>query len=740
MPQMTGNSPLFSFDVEGDEYVLRVLSFRGVEKVSAPFQYSFELASEDENIALNSVLGKTAVLSLQNEDGNIERYVHGVVTHFQYFRQHGRFAIYRAEVVPRIALLDLRHNVRIFQAKTTPEIIQDVFKAAKIMSDQFTLKLNGNYEPREYCVQYRETDLSFVSRLMEEEGIFYLFEHSELEHVMILADHEAAIQHIESPDKIPFNPGGGLAADGDCVQDISYSEQVHTGRVVLHDFNFKKPTLDLQAKKENGGFRHLEAYDTPGHYAAPSVGEKFAQVRLEAAQAGAKVANAQSSCMRLVSGYRFTLSKHPREGLNQEYFITHLECEGSQPQALEELAGSSGTSFQNRVSCIPAAVPFRAPIVTYRPRVEGVQTAIVTGPAGEEIYVDEFGRVKVHFHWDRDNKGDEKSSCWIRVSQTMAGQAWGAVSIPRVGHEVIVDFVEGNPDRPIILGQVYHGTNRPPFALPGSGMVSGMKSNTTPKGGGSNEMSMNDTKGKESMTIHAQKDMSTTVEHDQSTTVKNDQSNTVNNKFTETIKSDATIKITEGKYNHDVVAGTADYHVQGALTEKYDATQTTTVKQDIKVSSTTGAISVSSDAKNVSITATTNVSITAITQIELTVGASSISMDSSGVIKIKGVALEINGMGDHVHVLVGLKPTHCLSDFMRVLKSESSEWVHKELHAHLFQWQEGYFAVSVSPSQLEKVRHYIRSQEEHHRQKSFEEEYVELLKLAGIEYDERYLW
>jgi len=427
MPQLTGNSPLFSFDVEGDEYVLRVLSFRGVEKVSAPFQYSFELASEDENIDLKSVLGKTAALSLQNEDGNTGRSVHGVIIHFQYARQHGRFSIYRAELVPRIAFLDLRRNVRIFQAKPAPEIIQDVLKAAGILSDQFTLKLNGSYEPREYCVQYRETDLSFISRLMEEEGIFYFFEHSELEHVMILADHEAAIKHIESPTEIPFNPGDGLVAEGDCVQDISYSEQVHTGRVVLHDFNFKKPTLDLQAKKENGAFLDLEVYDAPGHYVAPSVGGKLTKVRLEATQATAKVATAKSNCMRMVSGYRFTLSKHPRETLNQEYFITHLECEGRQPQALEELAGSSGTSFQNNLTCIPADVPYRTPIITYRPRIEGVQTVIVTGPTGEEIYVDEFGRVKVHFHWDRENKGDEKSSCWIRVSQTMAGQAWGSI-------------------------------------------------------------------------------------------------------------------------------------------------------------------------------------------------------------------------------------------------------------------------------------------------------------------------
>jgi len=421
--QLTGNSTLFSFKIEGDGYPLRVLEFKGVEKVSAPFQYFLELADEDESIPLNSMLGKTAVLTLQNENGNTERQVNGIITDFQYSRQHGRFSIYRAELAPRLALLDLRRDIRIFQAKSTTEIIQDVFKSAGILADQFNFKLRETYEPREYCVQYRETDLNFVTRLMEEEGIFYFFEHDDDEHVMILTDHEAALKKIESPDIIPFNPGGGLVNEGDTIQDISLSEHVQTGRVVLHDFNFRKPTLDLQSKKESGEFPDLEVYDAPGHYMAPNVGGKFAKVRLESTQATSKVASAKTDCMRMVSGYRFTLSKHPRGGLNQEFFITGLECEGKQPQALEELAGGTGTTFQNRVTCIPANTPYRAPCVACRPRVEGVQTAIVTGPPGEEIYVDEFGRVKVRFHWDRENEKNEKSSCWIRVSQTMAGQA-----------------------------------------------------------------------------------------------------------------------------------------------------------------------------------------------------------------------------------------------------------------------------------------------------------------------------
>ena len=326
-------------------------------------------------------------------------------------------------------------------------------------------------------------------------------------------------------------------------------------------------------------------------------------------------------------GSLFELVDYPRTDQNREYLIV------SASHQIESDAYSSGggSEAEEVYSCSFTALhskqPFRPARTTPKPMVQGPQTAIVVGPSGDEIYTDEYGRVKVQFHWDRYGKHDENSSCWVRVSHPTAGKNWGAVQIPRIGQEVIVDFLEGDPDRPIITGRVYNADQMPPFGLPGSGMVSGMKSNSTPGGGGYNEMSMNDTKGKEGITIHGQYDMNTTVE--------NDQTNTVNNKFTETIKSDATIKITEGNYSHDIVAGIADYHVQGALTEKYDATQETTVKENLTVKSTTGAIAVSADASHVKIDAAT--------KITLHTGASTIEMDVGGNIKIDGVNITING-------------------------------------------------------------------------------------------------
>jgi type VI secretion system secreted protein VgrG len=291
-----------------------------------------------------------------------------------------------------------------------------------------------------------------------------------------------------------------------------------------------------------------------------------------------------------------------------------------------ESTGSRGAWCEGSLTLLHSDEVFRPARLSPRPFVQGPQTAVVVGPAGEEIYTDKHGQVKLQFHWDRYGKSDENSSCWIRVSQPWAGKGWGGVSIPRIGQEVVVDYIEGDPDQPLVTGRVYNGDNMAPFGLPEAAVVSGLKSNTH-KGKGYNELSMNDTAGKEAITIHGQYDMNTTVQHDQT--------NTVNNKFTETIKSDAAITITEGKYTHDVKASTADYHVQGALTEKYDTTQATTVQGDITIKSTAGAITISADAQHIYIHAATN--------IQLHTGASSLWMASDGNIKLEGVNVTVKG-------------------------------------------------------------------------------------------------
>ena len=506
MAKLTGNIEHFIFSIPGVSQELKVVGFSGSEEISTPFQYSIELACEDADLDFSSCINKPALLTLISEHDDIERHVHGIVMRMRHVRQTKRFAIFSVELVPQLALLTLRRNSRIYQNTAVPDIIKSILKDAKIGDDQYKLMFKVTYNPREYCVQYRETDLEFISRLMEEEGIYYYFEHSEEAHLLVITDNDYSSKPINTPSTLAFYSGTGTVAPEDTVPVFVCSEQVQSGAVTLRDFNFKKPALGLQSQHQAKQFADLEVYDYPGGYEMPDSGDKYAQIRLEALQAAAHEAEGESNCLRLLPGFLMTLEEHPRKKANQEYLLTQMTCEGRQPQVLQELASDEGTSYNNKFICIPSLVPYRTAHATVKPRIEGVQTAIVVGPAGEEIYVDEFSRVKVQFHWDREGKNNEKSSCWIRVSQTMAGSGWGAMFIPRIGQEVIVEFLEGDPHRPLITGCVYHGTNKPPYALPEHKTRSTIKSNSTKGGDGSNELRFEDKKGSEEVYVHAEKD------------------------------------------------------------------------------------------------------------------------------------------------------------------------------------------------------------------------------------------
>ena len=551
MAKLTGNLEHFTFNIPGVSQELKVVGFTGSEKISAPFRYSIELACEEAELDFDSCIGKPALLTLIGDHDNIERYVHGIVLDMRHVRQTQQFAIYNIELVAQLDLLTLRRNSRIYQNTTVPDIIQSVFKDAKISADQFKLSLNATYEAREYCVQYRETDLQFVARLMEEEGIYYYFEHSKDAHLLIMADNANVPKAIGDPSTVAFHTGSGTVDAEDAVREFSCSEQVQSGMVTLRDFNFKKPALGLQSQKHAHQFTNLEVYDYPGGYDVPGGGNKYAQIRLEALQAMTHQGQGESNCLRLLPGFRMTLGEHPRKKMNQEYLLTEMTCTARQPQVLQDVASSEGTSYNNNFSCIPSSVPYRVPQDAKKPRIDGVQTAIVTGPAGEEIYVDEHGRVKVQFHWDREGKNDEKSSCWIRVSQLWAGAGWGAMFIPRITQEVVVDFIEGNPDRPIITGRVFHGTNRPPYKLPDEKTKSTLKSDSTKGGGGSNEFRFEDTKAKEEIYLHGQKDWNIRIEndtkewigHDRHLMVMHDQYERVDGDKHQYVKGDHNIKI-----------------------------------------------------------------------------------------------------------------------------------------------------------------------------------------------------
>ncbi|MBI5550576.1 MAG: type VI secretion system tip protein VgrG [Desulfobacterales bacterium] len=485
------NEPRFLFKVGRTE--LMVAAFRLEEKISRPFAAELELASEDE-IQFDAMVGKVGLLTLESVEG--DRHVHGILDRFALSGTNGRFFIYEASLVPQLQLLCLEQDCRIFQNLNVPDIVKQILQDSGITGDRFDFRLQGSYAPRDYCVQYRESDLNFISRLLEEEGIFYYFEHSARNHLLVFGDGTVNYKPISGQAKVIFNAGGALVSEEEAVVALRLTRQIRSGKYTLRDFNFEKPSLDLTSDKSDSENQKREVYDYPGEYAATDEGRRLAQVRLQQAILFKECALGKGVVNRFAPGFTFSLHNHDLDAFNQEYLLTEIVHTGAQPQVLGEKADAAeGTSYENNFTAIPSSVTLRPEVVTPKPVVEGVQTAIVTGPSGEEIYTDKHGRVKVQFHWDRRGAKDEKSSCWVRVSQLWAGAGWGAMFIPRIGQEVIVDFIEGDPDRPIITGRVYHGTNTPPYPLPDDKTKATIMSQTTPNAKTHNELLMQDKSG-----------------------------------------------------------------------------------------------------------------------------------------------------------------------------------------------------------------------------------------------------
>ena len=586
-----------------DKLLLR--SMTGQEAISQLFRFELDLLSEDDTIKLESIIGQPVTLHVEIVDG--ERFFHGHVSKFSQGTRDERFTSYRAEMVPWLWFLTRTADCRIFQNKTVPDIAQQIFK--DLGFSDYKLQLFKNYRSREYCVQYRETDFNFVSRLMEEEGIYYFFQHEQGKHTLILADDASAQQPCPNQPKARCEMASGGWSPDDVISELRIEQEFRPSAWAHTDYNFETPSTSLMVSVQQQP--KWEIYDYPGFFPKRDEGDKLAKLRLEEATAFKQRATGRSNCRCFTSGFTTEVTDHYRPDVNQKWLLTAVHHQATMGGSYNTGPADDGMFYANSFEAIPAAVPFRPPRVTPKPHVQGCQTAVVTGPGGEEIYTEKFGRVKVQFHWDRVGKKNENSSCWIRVSHPWAGKGWGSVSIPRIGQEVVVDFLEGDPDQPIIMGRVYHAENMPPYDLPAGGVVSGLKTNSTKGGGGYNEMSMDDTKGKEKVTIHAQYDMSTTVEHDDTQTVHNNRKISVDGTHDETIKKNTSITVSEGNhsltvtkgthtetikentavivqhgnYGLDVQTGTHTHHVKGKVGETYEDEQATTVTKDIKVTS-----------------------------------------------------------------------------------------------------------------------------------------------------------
>jgi type VI secretion system secreted protein VgrG len=544
------------------EDVLLLRGFTGAEAISQLFQFQLDLVSENDSIKFQDIVGQNVTLRISDPNG-VERHWNGFVSRFAQGPQEQRFGTYRADMVPWLWFLTRTADCRIFQNQKVPDIIRKIF--ADLKFQDFEFRLYGDFANRDYCVQYRETDLNFVSRLMEEEGMYYYFQHQDGKHVLIVANDPAAHEPCPNQKTARYDLRSGNVTYEDVVTEWHHTEEFRPGAWAQTDYNFETPSTSLAVAVN--GKNPYEIYEYPGEYRVRGEGDKLARIRLQEQTVPAMIHEGASGCRHFTPGFQFTLKDHHRNDLNQQYLITAVRHSAKQSDYDARGTGDSELSYQNSFESIPFSTPFRPQRVTPHPFVQGCQTAVVVGPAGEEIYTDKYGRVKAQFHWDREGKKNENSSCWIRVSHPWAGQGWGAISIPRIGQEVIVDFLEGDPDQPIIVGRVYNAEQMPPFGMPGGAVVSGIKSNSTKGGGGYNEISLNDTKGTELINIHAQYDQQKRVEHDERVNVGNDR--------TESVGRDEMITI--GNSRTEKVGANETIHIGSNRTETVGSNESITV-------------------------------------------------------------------------------------------------------------------------------------------------------------------
>ena len=621
-----------------DDDALLLESFVGNERVSAPYHFILRVLSTDTGIDMKGLLTKPAVLTIKLSD-ETERHIHGDIRRMRLL-EYGidGYAAYEIEIVPWIWFLNLFSNCRIFQKKSVPDIIEQVFKDRGYESgSEFKLSLQGNYQPREYCVQYRETDFNFVSRLMEEEGIFYFFEQTEDKHTMVLADQKSAFHPCPNQPKARYRPSEGGLLETDTVDTLEEEFQVYTGTSSLSDYNFQKPALSLYTTL--AGESVTEEYDYPGRYLLPDDGSRYARLRLEERAVRGRTVRGSSNCMGFECGYKFTLEEFYRDSDNIDYTITALEHYG-QNTSYRSTDDPDPFEYHNSYEAIPNSLDFRPPRLARKPIIQGTQTAVVVGPSGSEIYPDEFGRIKVQFFWDRLGKMDENSSCWIRVAQTWAGSGWGNIFIPRIGHEVVVSFLEGDPDRPLVTGCVYNAAQIVPYALPDNKTRSTIKSNSSPGSGGFNEIRFEDKAGSEQIFTHGQKDLDIRIEHDRKEWIGEDRHLVVTRDKMEQVQRDSHIDITRdqiekfGRDHHVTISGkeaiqiTGSHSMQvtGDVIEQFSGNQSTQVTQNLYIKGM-------------------QVVIEALMGLTLKMGPNFITLDPSGV-AISGVPIvQINSAG-----------------------------------------------------------------------------------------------
>ena len=546
------NSPVRFVSTLGDDLLVR--SIQGKEKMGGLFVFQLELVSANKEISFDNVVGQQVTAVLVLDEG--ERNFNGIISEFRYLGFDGVYHKYYAIVRPWLWLLTRTSDCRVFQKMTVPEIIEKILKLNKMVDYKVNLKKESNeYRKWEYCVQYNESDFNFISRLMETEGIYYYFEHTAEKHIMVMADRNSAHSAFPGFEQVTFNSEvERLKTTLDSLDTWAAIQSFLPAKYASKVYDFENPKSDLLVPYIPPKRGHVwpiqepEVFDYPGDFMTRKEGQDYTEVRLQEIQCQQERMKASGACRGLSPGYSFTLKDFPREDQNKEYLTISIEHDINN-NAFFSNEGIMAPLYRCSIEVMPldakSNVNFRTPRKTPKPRVHGPQTAVVVGPKGDEIYTDEYGRVIVQFHWDRYGTSDENSSCWVRVSQLWAGTKWGGIHIPRIGQEVIVSFLEGDPDQPLITGNVYNANCMPPYTLPSDKTQSGIKSRRTLKGAADNfnEIRMEDKKGSEELYIQAEKNETILVKNDKSERVGHNEKINIGNDRSETVGNDETINV-----------------------------------------------------------------------------------------------------------------------------------------------------------------------------------------------------
>ncbi|HEV7250362.1 MAG TPA: type VI secretion system tip protein TssI/VgrG [Shinella sp.] len=621
---------------------------RGTEGISRLFTFTVSALSTRKSIDPKDLLGKSVTLSLARPGGS-RRYVNGIVTSFSAgaFTRND-YRLYTLVISPSLWLLQRTSDHKVFQEKTAVAIAEQLLGDSEVA---FEKKLNGTYETSEYRVQFGETDFDFLQRILAEEGIFYFFKHQDGDHKLVLADNASAYADC-AQDDVQYRQAQEEAVDS--VHSFDTGASLTDASWHIEDYDFEKPSTNIEGERKTNqqpaSGKSWEHFRFPGKSLKADNLKQFATAAIDAAEAGFETATGGGTCASFTGGHAFTLKEHPVDAENRRLVLTEVQHEAIDRAHFTTRPGTDGRPYyRNTFTCMPATRIARNPLPAPKPVVQGPQTALVVGPSGEEIHTDKYGRIRIQFYWDRYGKKNETSSCFVRVAQSLAGSNWGSVFVPRIGMEVVVQFLDGDPDRPLVTGAVYNADNMPPWALPTNMTKSGLLTRSSKSGqtANANELSFEDKKGEEKITFHAEKDFLREVENDDTLTVDHDQKRTIkNDRTTEITEGNETFTIKKGNRTEKIETGneTLDIDKGNRTVTLSTGGDTLTLKQgDRAVTLTAGSDSLTLNQGNQTTKASAGkITLEAMQGITLKCGSSTVEITQTGI-TIKGVTVSIEG-------------------------------------------------------------------------------------------------